>query len=75
MCQLTVPALRVFPKGTSIAPRERLLALGYQEREAVGADDSSHSGPPPLESTDEFLARLQVKCTAPAVAGAERVPR
>lgn len=56
-----MPAIRVYPKGTAVPAHERLAALGYREKERVGAGDSmADAAEPQLESTDEFLARVQV---------------
>lgn len=60
-CALAVPALRVFPKGTSVPAAARLAALGYRETEGLGAEDAMDAQrEPQLESTDDFLARVQV---------------
>lgn len=43
----------------------RLQALGYREKEKVGADDPMGGGGAlQLESTDDFLARVQVQSCA-----------
>lgn len=66
VCQLAVPAIRVYPKGTSVPAHERLAALGYREKERVGAGDSmADAAEPQLESTDDFLARVQVSFSSP----------
>ncbi len=60
-CALAVPALKVFPKGTSVPAASRLAALGYREKEGLGAEDAADAPrQPQLESTDDFLARVQV---------------
>lgn len=53
-----MPALRVYPKGTAVLPHQRLAALGYWEKEKVGVEDPMAQ--PALESTDDFLDRIQV---------------
>jgi hypothetical protein len=66
-----VPAIRVYPKGTAVPAHERLAALGYREKERVGAGDSmADAAEPQLESTDEFLARVQVVLARPTTLNA-----
>ena len=73
VCQLAVPAIRVYPRGTAVPAHERLAALGYREKERVGAGDSmADAAEPQLESTDDFLARVQVLSAQPAVETSSR---
>jgi hypothetical protein len=74
VCQLAVPALRVYPRGTAVPAHERLAALGYQEKEKVGAGDPmAEAADPQLESTDDFLARVQVTAMPASIAMRPRV--
>lgn len=53
-CQLAVPALTVFPRGTSATEEERLVALGYKVINELGASVDEK-----LEATSAFLKRQE----------------
>lgn len=54
-CQLAVPALTVFPRGTAVSEEGRLLALGYKLVNELGATPDER-----LEATSAFLKRQEV---------------